>query len=65
MVIGVEESAEKKRTELERRVLERVGRAISLVDEAENVDQVIVALHSLATCLFPLNPDSVSGNSPT
>ncbi|XP_057806839.1 uncharacterized protein LOC131021593 [Salvia miltiorrhiza] len=62
MAIGGEESAEKKRTELERRVLERVGHVISSIDHAKHVDQVIVALHSLAVCLFTLNPDSISGS---
>lgn len=62
MAVGGEESAEKKRTELERRVLERVRHVISSIDDAKHVDQVIVALHSLAVCLFPFNPDSISGN---
>lgn len=62
MAIGGEESPRKKRAELERRVLERVGHVISSIDDAKHVDQVIIALHSLAVCLFPLNPDSVSGS---
>ncbi|KAL1567897.1 telomere length regulation protein TEL2 [Salvia divinorum] len=62
MAIGGEESPRKKRAELERRVLERVGHVISSIDDAKHVDQVIIALHSLAVCLFPLNPDSISGS---
>lgn len=54
--------AEKKRIELERRVLERVGHVISSIDDAKHVDQVIIALYSLAVCLFPLNHDSISGD---
>ncbi|KAK6148152.1 hypothetical protein DH2020_019064 [Rehmannia glutinosa] len=57
-----EESAEKKRRELERRVLEKVGLVISSVDHAKHVDQVILALYSLAVCLFPLHPHSISGS---
>ncbi|XP_042040158.1 telomere length regulation protein TEL2 homolog isoform X1 [Salvia splendens] len=62
MAIEGEESPRKKRAELERRVLERVEHVISSIDDAKHVDQVIIALHSLAVCLFPLNPDSVSGS---
>ncbi|XP_042037087.1 telomere length regulation protein TEL2 homolog [Salvia splendens] len=62
MAIGGEESPRKKRAELEKRVLERVGNVISSIDDAKHVDQVIIALHSLAVCLFPLNPDSISGS---
>ncbi|GFP88825.1 telomere length regulation protein tel2 homolog [Phtheirospermum japonicum] len=57
-----EETAEKNRRELERRVLEKVGHVISSVDEAKNVDQIILALYSLAVCLFPLHPRSISGS---
>ncbi|KAL6497202.1 hypothetical protein OROGR_029131 [Orobanche gracilis] len=56
-----EESTEKNRRELERRVLEKVGHVISSVDNANHVDQVILALYSLAVCLFPLHPRSISG----
>ncbi|KAH6799566.1 hypothetical protein C2S51_036050 [Perilla frutescens var. frutescens] len=59
---GEEKSAEKNRVELERRVLEKVGLVISSIDDAKHVDQVIVALYSLAVCLFPLNPASISGS---
>ncbi|KAL6576352.1 hypothetical protein OROHE_000133 [Orobanche hederae] len=55
-----EESTEKNRGELERRVLEKVGHVISSVDNANHVDQVILALYSLAVCLFPLHPRSIS-----
>ncbi|KAK6148135.1 hypothetical protein DH2020_019047 [Rehmannia glutinosa] len=57
-----EESARKKRRELERRVLEKVGLVISSVDHAKHVDQVILSLYSLAVCLFPLHPHSISGS---
>lgn len=56
-----EESTEKNRMELERRVLEKVGHVISSIDDAKHVDQVIIALYSLAVYLFPLHPNSLSG----
>lgn len=62
MAVGGELSAEKERIELERRVLERVGHVISSIDDAKHVDQVIIALYSLAVCLFPLNHDYISGS---
>ncbi|KAL0355178.1 UNVERIFIED_CONTAM: hypothetical protein Sradi_3964700 [Sesamum radiatum] len=56
------ENEEKKRRELERRVLEKVEQAISSVHNAKDVDQVIIALYSVAVCLFPLHFHSVSGS---
>ncbi|KAL0415777.1 UNVERIFIED_CONTAM: hypothetical protein Slati_3409600 [Sesamum latifolium] len=56
------ENEEKKRRELERRVLEKVEQAISSVHNAKDVDQVIVALYSVAVCLFPLHLHSLSGS---
>ncbi|XP_011072972.1 telomere length regulation protein TEL2 homolog isoform X1 [Sesamum indicum] len=53
---------EKKRRELERRVLEKVEQAIASVHNAKDVDQVIVALYSVAVCLFPLHLHSLSGS---
>ncbi|KAL8456813.1 hypothetical protein ACS0TY_034887 [Phlomoides rotata] len=57
-----EESAEKKRIEVESRVLEKVGHVISSIDDAKHVDHVIIALYSLAVYLFPLHPNSLSGS---
>ncbi|KAK4436919.1 Telomere length regulation protein TEL2 [Sesamum alatum] len=56
------ENEEKKRREVERRVLEKVEQVISSVHKAKEVDQVIVALYSLAVCLFPLHLHSLSGS---
>ncbi|KAL3818589.1 hypothetical protein ACJIZ3_004494 [Penstemon smallii] len=57
-----DELAEKKKRELERTVLEKVRHVIASIDDAKHVDDIIVALHSLAVCLFPLHPDSISGS---
>ncbi|KZV58746.1 hypothetical protein F511_18771 [Dorcoceras hygrometricum] len=57
----MEPSAEKKRRELEGRVLEKVGDVIAAVNDASQVDQVIVALYSLAASLFPPDASSFSG----
>lgn len=56
-----EPSAEKKRRELERRLLDKVGDVISAVNDASQVDQVVVALCSLAASLFPIDTNSFSG----
>ncbi|KAL0318843.1 UNVERIFIED_CONTAM: Telomere length regulation protein TEL2 [Sesamum angustifolium] len=56
------ENEEKKRRELERRVLEKVEQAISSVHNAKDVDQVIIALYSVAVCLFPIHFHSISGS---
>ncbi|KAL7139542.1 hypothetical protein ABFS83_09G059400 [Erythranthe nasuta] len=56
------ESPEMRRREVEKIILEKVGHVISAVDDAKHVDQVIVALYSLAVCLFPLNPSHISGS---
>ncbi|KAL3649936.1 hypothetical protein CASFOL_006339 [Castilleja foliolosa] len=56
------EETEKNRKELERKVLEKVGHVISSVDDAKHVDQIILALYSLAVRLFPINPRSISGS---
>ncbi|KAL0342365.1 UNVERIFIED_CONTAM: Telomere length regulation protein TEL2 [Sesamum calycinum] len=56
------ENEEKKRRELERRVLEKVEQAISSVHNAKDVDQVIIALYSVAVCLFPIHFYSLSGS---
>ncbi|KAL2465452.1 embryo defective [Abeliophyllum distichum] len=54
--------AEKKSRELERKVLEKVEHTITSINVSKHVDEVITALYSLAACLFPLNPRSVSGS---
>lgn len=56
---GDNENPKKKKKE--RLVLDKVENAIACIDDANHVDQVILALYSLAACLFPLQPNSLSG----
>ncbi|KAL5997290.1 hypothetical protein ACLOJK_008220 [Asimina triloba] len=46
---------------LEIDILAKVGEVISAVYEAQHVDQVICALHSLALLLFPIDTSLFSG----
>ncbi|KAL3025371.1 hypothetical protein AAZX31_04G175400 [Glycine max] len=46
--------------ELEGEVVSRVAEVISAIKNAKHVDQVICALHSLATILFPFDPSLLS-----
>ncbi|PWA87366.1 embryo defective protein [Artemisia annua] len=43
-------------------VVDYVGKVIAKINEAKNVDQVIVALHSLAVRLFPLDSQAFLGS---
>lgn len=48
--------------ELEDAVVNKVGEVISAIKNAKHVDQVICALHSIASLLFPLDPSLLSGS---
>ncbi|BAT79317.1 hypothetical protein LR48_Vigan04g149600 [Vigna angularis] len=50
----MEEGSEKR--ELEHEVVSNVAGVISAIKNAKHVDQVICALHSIATILFPVDP---------
>lgn len=54
------ETMEKK--ELEARVVSKVAEVISAIKNAKHVDHVISSLHSIATLLFPLDPNLLSGS---
>lgn len=54
------ETMEKK--ELEDRVVNKVAEVISAIKNAKHVDHVISSLHSIATLLFPLDPNLLSGS---
>ena len=56
------EDENSKRRELEGAALEKVGEVISTVKKAKQVDEVICALHSIATLLFPLDPSLLVGS---
>ncbi|KAM1739702.1 hypothetical protein ACFX11_015379 [Malus domestica] len=57
----MEKKGPKTRSEVEEKLLEKVGEAIATVKKAKHVDQVICALHSLAVLLFPLDASLLSG----
>lgn len=48
---------------MEANVVDKVGEVISKVHKAKNVDDVVLAVHSLALLLFPLDSTSISGKS--
>ncbi|GAB2223678.1 hypothetical protein Droror1_Dr00004416 [Drosera rotundifolia] len=50
-----------RRREMETQLLEKVSDAISAINAAKHVDDVIVALHSVAVVLFPVDCQSISG----
>ncbi|KAK7350685.1 hypothetical protein VNO77_09557 [Canavalia gladiata] len=54
----MEEGLEKR--ELEGTVVSKVAEVISAIKNAKHVDQVICALHSMATLLFPSDPSLLS-----
>ncbi|KAK7302203.1 hypothetical protein RJT34_13085 [Clitoria ternatea] len=54
----MEERSENR--ELESAVVNNVAEAISSMKNAKHVDQVICALHSIATLLFPIHPSLLS-----
>lgn len=56
----MEEEGSKKR-ELEAAMLDKVGVVISAIKSAKHVDQVICALHSIASLIFPIDPSLLSG----
>ncbi|KAK2390956.1 hypothetical protein P8452_28149 [Trifolium repens] len=47
---------------MEDAVFSKVAHVISAIKNANHVDQVITSLHSIATLLFPLNPNLLSGS---
>ncbi|XP_062029874.1 uncharacterized protein LOC133745771 [Rosa rugosa] len=55
------ENGSKRRSEVEIKVLDKVGEVISELNKAKHADQVISALHSLAILLFPLDSSLFSG----
>lgn len=59
-VAPMEEGLEKR--ELEGEVVTKVVEVVSAIKNAKHVDQVICALHSLATILFPFDPSLLSGS---
>jgi len=56
----MEEVSEKK--ELEHEVVTNVAKVISAIKNAKHVDQVICALHSIATMFFPVDLSLLSGS---
>ncbi|XP_059657297.1 uncharacterized protein LOC132303870 [Cornus florida] len=61
--MAMEDDDETKRSrEVETTILEKVGDVIASINDVKHVDQVIVALHSLALLLFPLDSHSLSGS---
>lgn len=48
--------------ELECEVVSNVAEVIWAIQNAKHVDQVICALHSIATALFPVDPSLFSGS---
>lgn len=58
----MEEQKQRRRKELETRILEKIGDTISSINEAKHVDHVISALHSIAILLFPVDSTLLSGS---
>ncbi|KAH9776638.1 Telomere reg-2 domain-containing protein [Citrus sinensis] len=57
----MENDSKKRRRELETRIIEKVGEVITAVKNANHVDEVICALHSIASLLFPIDSCLLSG----
>ncbi|KAI9173884.1 hypothetical protein LWI28_008063 [Acer negundo] len=57
----MEGDSNRRRREVETRVLEKVGEVTTAIKSAKHVDQVICALHSLSSLLFPLDSSLLSG----
>ncbi|KAH9720684.1 Telomere reg-2 domain-containing protein [Citrus sinensis] len=57
----MENDSKKRRRELETRIIEKVGEVITAVKNANRVDEVICALHSIASLLFPIDSCLLSG----
>lgn len=60
---NMENDSKKRRRELETRIIEKVGEVITAVKNANRVDEVICALHSIASLLFPIDSCLLSGLS--
>ncbi|XP_010426342.1 PREDICTED: telomere length regulation protein TEL2 homolog [Camelina sativa] len=54
--------ATKQERNLQKILLEKVAEAISAIDDAKHVDQVISAIHTVAVLLFPVDPSLFSGS---
>lgn len=50
-----------KKRELEAAILDKASEVISTIKNAKHVDQVICALNSIATLLFPVDSSHISG----
>ncbi|GAB4860519.1 hypothetical protein Ancab_035679 [Ancistrocladus abbreviatus] len=55
------EDEKRKRREMETELLQKVSDTISAINNAKRVDDVVLALHSLAVLLFPIDTPSLSG----
>ncbi|KAJ8428736.1 hypothetical protein Cgig2_019029 [Carnegiea gigantea] len=51
----------KRKREVETQLLAKVSDAISAINSAKNVDDVVLALHSVASLIFPIDTPSLSG----
>lgn len=56
------EKGDKRRSELEFLILEKVGEVSSLIDGAKHVNEVICALHSLAIRLFAIDSSALASS---
>lgn len=59
---AVMETKKKKKTEIEKIMLNKVEEVINSINVAKHVDQLILSLHSLASLLFPLDSRAFSGH---
>ncbi|XP_058102126.1 uncharacterized protein LOC131246227 [Magnolia sinica] len=59
---SMEAGSVRNRRGLEAEILAKVGEVISAIHDANHVDQVICALHSIALLLFPLDSSLFSGS---
>ncbi|KAK9673020.1 hypothetical protein RND81_12G140500 [Saponaria officinalis] len=55
------EEEKKKKSEVEKQVLEKVSNTISSINSAQSFNDVVLSLHSLASLLFSINSSSLSG----
>ncbi|KAK9673039.1 hypothetical protein RND81_12G142000 [Saponaria officinalis] len=56
-----EEKTKKKKSEVEKQVIEKVSNTISSINSAQSFNDVVLSLHSLASLLFSINSSSLSG----
>jgi len=55
------EEKSKRKSEVETQLLAKVSDTISAINSAKNVDDVVLALYSLASLIFPIDTSSLSG----